>query len=70
VADLSDLFADPNVQRRFAGELHHHHQGCIHNLSADRQIALRGRTREWWVKMGLPIPVQITSDEWEAEQRG
>jgi hypothetical protein len=63
--ELADLLADPNVQRRLAGGLHRHHRGCIHNLPPDEQIALRGKTREWWERMGLSIPTQITPDEWE-----
>ena len=55
------------VQRRLAGHPHRHHADCIHNLSPDEQIALRGRDREWWLAMGLPIPEQITPDQWEAD---
>jgi hypothetical protein len=55
------------VLRRLAGEPHRHHQDCIHNLPPDEQIALRGRTRDWWVRMGLTIPVQITPDDWVSD---
>ena len=60
------LMADPHVQARLAGGPHRHHRGCIHNLSPDEQITARGRTRQWWQAMGLPIPVQITPEEWDA----
>ena len=54
------------VKKRLAGEPHTHHKDCIHNLSADEQIALRGRTREWWEKVGLPEPIVIDPSQWEA----
>jgi hypothetical protein len=62
---LLSLFADEHVQRRLAGGPHVHHAACIPNLPPDEQIALRGRTREWWEAMGLRIPEQITPDQWE-----
>lgn len=64
---VEDIFRNPHVQARLRGEAHHHHKDCIHNLPPDEQIALRGRTREWWKGMGLPEPVQITPDDWEEE---
>lgn len=63
--DLANLLSNPHVQARLRGEPHRHHKDCIHNLTPDEQIALRGRTRKWWLAMGLPEPVQITPDEWE-----
>jgi hypothetical protein len=60
-----DRFMTPRVLARLAGEPHRHHRDCIHNLTPDEQIAARGRTREWWEAMGLPIPEQITPDQWE-----
>jgi hypothetical protein len=61
------LFHSPRVLARLAGEPHRHHPDCIHNLTPDEQIALRGRTREWWEAMGLPEPIQITAEDWDAE---
>jgi hypothetical protein len=55
------------VRDRLAGEPHRHHAECIHNLTPDEQIRLRGRTRPWWEAMGLPEPTQITPAEWEAD---
>lgn len=46
---------------------HKHHQGCIHNLPPEEQIAMRGRTVEWWMTVIGPMPVQITPDDWEEE---
>jgi hypothetical protein len=65
---LASLLANPHVQDRLDGAPHQHHQGCIHNLTPDQQIAARGRTREWWEAMGLSIPVQITPAEWRAKR--
>ena len=62
---MAALLADSRVQARLSGEPHRHHERCIHNLTPDEQIARRGRTREWWLRMGLPDPVQITPAEWE-----
>ena len=55
------------VKRRLDGEPHRHHKDCIHNLPADEQIALRGRTREWWEAMGLPEPTVIDPSQWEKQ---
>lgn len=57
--------ANPRIQARLRGERHRHHPECIHNLTPDEQITLRGQTREWWERMGLPEPIQITPAEWE-----
>lgn len=61
---LAEL-AESHVQARLNGGLHRHHPHCIHNLPPDVQIAARGRSREWWEAMGLPIPEQITPEQWE-----
>lgn len=68
---LRELIGDDAYKRvgeRLAGEPHRHHKDCTHNLPADEQIALRGRTREWWEAMGLPEPVVIDSSQ--ADQVG
>ncbi len=44
---------------------HLHHADCIHNLSPEQQVTVRGRTVEWWLKMIGPLPEQITPDQWE-----
>lgn len=62
-----DHLSDERVQRRLNGEPHAHHAKCIHNLPPEQQIAVRGRTVEWWQSMGLPMPEQITPDQWEAQ---
>lgn len=69
---------EPNDRRRdlVAGALrkraendgkHLHHSACIHNLPPEEQIALRGRTVEWWMRVIGPLPGQITPDQWETE---
>ena len=64
--DVEAMLRDSRVQTRLRGEPHRHHKDCIHNLTPDEQIAIHGRTRDWWERMGLPEPAQITPDEWEA----
>ena len=67
IAKLRELMGDDGLRRvlkRLHGEPHRHHKNCIHNLPADEQIALRGRTREWWEAMGLLEPVVIDSSQW------
>ena len=73
IAKLRELMGDATFKRvlkRLHGEPHRHHKDCIHNLPADEQIALRGRTREWWEAMGLAEPVVIDSSQWEPDQVG
>lgn len=49
------------------GGRHLHHSACIHNLPPTEQVAIRGRTVEWWTAMVGPLPTQITSDDWETD---
>lgn len=46
---------------------HLHHSACIHNLPPEEQLAMRGRTVEWWTTVVGPLPEQITPDQWEIE---
>ena len=43
---------------------HRHHSECIHNLTPEEQIALRGRTVDWWRDVGAEWPKQITKHDW------
>jgi hypothetical protein len=43
---------------------HLHHSACIHNLSPEKQVEIRGKTVEWWMQMVGRMPVQITPDQW------
>jgi hypothetical protein len=47
---------------------HKHHSGCIHNLTPEEQVTVRGRTVEWWTKVVGPLPEQITPADWEIEE--
>lgn len=49
------------------GGRHLHHQNCIHNLSPERQVEIRGKTVDWWTRMVGSLPEQITPDQWETE---
>lgn len=55
------------VLARLAGGSHRHTRDCIHNMTPDEQIKFHGRTREWWKRMGLPEPIQITPEDWDDE---
>jgi hypothetical protein len=46
---------------------HLHHRDCIHNLPPDEQVAMRGKTVEWWTRVIGPLPEQITPAQWETE---
>ena len=49
------------------GGQHLHHSTCIHNLPPEEQVAMRGRTVEWWTKVIGPLPEQITPEQWETD---
>lgn len=46
---------------------HLHHRDCIHNLPPEEQVALRGKTVDWWLAIVGPLPKQITPADWEVE---
>jgi hypothetical protein len=54
-------------KREENGGRHLHHFACIHNLPPEEQVAVRGRTVEWWTKVIGPLPEQITPDDWETD---
>lgn len=64
--EVGRVFAAAMERRERAGR-HLHHRDCIHNLPPEEQIALRGKTVEWWMSIVGTMPVQITPDQWEAE---
>lgn len=47
------------------GGHHLHHRDCVHNLAPERQVEMRGKTIDWWMRMIGELPKQITPDEWE-----
>lgn len=49
------------------GGRHLHHRDCIHNLPPEQQLAMRGKTVEWWTSLVGPLPEQITPDQWETD---
>lgn len=49
------------------GGRHLHHRDCIHNFPPEEQVAMRGKTVEWWTQVIGPLPEQITSEQWETE---
>lgn len=46
---------------------HMHHQHCIHNMTPEEQITMRGKTVDWWMKWVGTMPVQISPDDWEID---
>lgn len=65
--DANTLIAASLRQRAAHGGRHLHHRDCIHNLSPERQVALRGKTVEWWTQVIGSLPEQITPEQWETE---
>jgi hypothetical protein len=65
--ELGRDFAKIMAHRDANGGKHLHHRNCIHNLPPEEQVALRGKSVEWWTTVVGPMPVQITPDEWECE---
>lgn len=49
------------------GGRHLHHSECIHNLPPEQQIAMRGKTVDWWRQVIGDPPVQITPEQWETD---
>lgn len=64
---LNDLAAAALRKRAEKGGQHLHHRDCIHNLPPERQVELRGKTVDWWIRVIGDLPEQITSDQWETE---
>ncbi|MEU1663572.1 hypothetical protein ABZ547_08150 [Streptomyces sparsogenes] len=63
--DAAAILASALRKRAENGGQHLHHRGCIHNLPPEKQVALRGKTVEWWLRMVGELPEQITSDQWQ-----
>lgn len=63
------------MAEKFAAVLNHrekhgghvHHRNCIHNLPPEEQVAMRGKSVEWWLTVIGPLPEQITPDQWACE---
>lgn len=65
--ELGHLFSLAMKRREENGGRHLHHRNCIHNLPPEEQVALRGKSIEWWMAIVGSMPVQITPDDWESE---
>ena len=62
--------------REANGGKHLHHRDCIHNLTPEQQIEVRGMAVhgapgaggvDWWLEVIGPLPEQITPEQWECE---
>jgi hypothetical protein len=67
VSEARDIIAAALRKRAENGGRHLHHSECIHNLTPEKQVALRGKTVEWWTRVIGPLPDQITPEQWETE---
>lgn len=67
MADDMESLIGAALRRRFEnGGRHLHSSSCIHNLPPEDQVALRGKTVEWWMTVVGSMPEQITREQWEA----
>jgi hypothetical protein len=62
---VSATFAAALRKRAENGGKHLHHRDCIHNLPPEQQVALRGKTVDWWTRVIGALPTQITPDQWQ-----
>ena len=65
MSDLEPLIGAA-IRRRIGNNWEHkHHEGCIHNMPSEEQIAMHGKSVEWWMTVVGSMPVEITPDDWE-----
>jgi hypothetical protein len=62
-----DIVAAALRKRAANGGRHLHHRNCIHNLPPEKQVAMRGKTVEWWERVIGALPEQITPEQWQTE---
>lgn len=67
MSEARDIIAAALRKRAGNGGKHLHHSECIHNLPPERQVAMRGKTIEWWARVIGPMPEQITPDDWQTD---
>lgn len=67
MSNAADIVASALRKRAENGGRHRHHRDCIHNLTPERQVQMRGKTVEWWTRVIGPLPKQITPDDWETD---
>lgn len=65
MSEVREILAAALRKRAENDGRHLHHRDCIHNLPPEKQIAMRGKTVEWWQRMIGYLPEQITPDQWE-----
>lgn len=65
--DVQQLMMSALRKRSAQGGEHLHHRDCIHNLPPEEQIAIRGKTVEWWMAVVGSMPEQIAPDQWETD---
>lgn len=65
MSQARSVIASALRKRAENGEKHLHHSACIHNLSPEEQVAMRGKTVEWWTRVIGPLLEQITPEQWE-----
>ena len=65
--EAMDLIAAALRKRAENGGRHLHHRDCIHNLPPEKQVTMRGKTVEWYLRVIGPLPEQITPEQWETE---
>jgi hypothetical protein len=65
--EIGRVFAAAMQRREANSGRHLHHRDCIHNLPPEEQVALRGKSVDWWLTVVGPLPEQITPDQWEAD---
>ncbi len=70
MSETQRLLAAVIRRRTENGWQHLHHCDCIHNLPPEEQIALRGKTVEWWTHVIGSMPEQITPDQWQTTGLG
>jgi len=67
VNEARDVIAAALRKRAENGGRHLHHGECIHNLPPEDQVAMRGKTVDWWTRVVGSLPEQITPDQWETD---
>lgn len=67
MADLEARALAVLRKRAENGGKHLHHRDCIHNLPPEKQVAMRGKTVDWWARVIGDLPDQITPDQWQTE---
>lgn len=65
MSEAQDIALTALRRRAESAGRHLHHRDCIHNLPPEEQIAMRGKTVDWWMRVIGELPEQITPERWE-----